>query len=222
MSRANDGTSDNRRLMRALRQVRDQSGWTMSAAELAWRDMPLESLSSDAMRAILVAVIQRQAADPAFLVWQAWSEGVYWDKAGVDRDTYWAPIVPVTVFVPDSCQIIGLVAGSESMEGTTSVPAVVAGTSRIDEMRACGVGVSPRADVSQANGIDPIVYEVQLDCRGLDRRQTSDLVRGMVEWDACLDTRELDARQWTWRHELRCDRADCDQGDVVGLFPEWF
>ncbi len=153
MSRANDGTSDNRRLMRALRQVRDQSGWTMAAAELAWRDMPSEPLSSDAMRAILVAVIQRQAADPAFLVWQAWSEGVYWDKAG---------------------------------------------------------------------GIDPIVYEVQLDCRGLDRRQTSDLVRGMVEWEACLDNRELDARQWTWRHELRCDRADCDQGDVVGLFPEWF
>lgn len=222
MSRANDGASEYRRVMRAVRHVRDQGGWTLAAAEGAWRDLPPESLSPESLRAILATVIQRQGADPGFLVWQAWSEGVYWDQAGSDRDTYWAPIVPIAAFVPDSCQIIGVVAGSESMEGTTSLPTFTAGAARMDESSENEACLSHGIGLSRVDGSDPIVYEVLLDCRGLDRRQTSDLVRGLVEWNACLDTRDLDARQWTWRHELRCDRADCEQGDALSLFPEWF
>lgn len=211
MSRANDGAGETRRLMRILRQIRDQNGMTLAAAEVAWRAMPDRPLSPQTVRSILAAVLQRQAADPAFLVWQAWSEGVYWDQACGDRESYWAAIVPVDVVAPDSCQIIGLVAGSESMEGTTSISSDACGLSRIADSR------SMEAGVSQSVSTDPIVYEVLLDCRGLDRRQTGDLIRGLVEWDACLDPRGLDARQWTWRHELRCDRADYDQGNVVGL-----
>jgi hypothetical protein len=214
MSWANDAIGETRRLMCALRQIRDRSGMTLAAAEVAWRAMPDRPLSPQTVRSILAAVIQRQAADPAFLVWQAWSEGVYWDQAYGDRESYWAPIVPVDVVAAESCQIIGLVAGAESMEGTTSISSDSCGLSRIADSDSIEAGVW------QSVGTDPIVYEVLLDCRGLDRRQTGDLIRGLVEWDACLDLRGLDARQWTWRHELRCDREDCDQDDVVGLFPD--
>lgn len=222
MSRTNDGASEHRRVMRAVRRVRDQGGWTLAAAEVAWRNLPSESLAPEALRAILATVLQRQAADPGFLVWQAWSEGVYWDQAGGDRDTYWTPIVPIAAFVPDSCQIIGVVTGSESMEGTTPLPTCAAGAARMDGSLGSETGVAQGPVLSPEDGSDSIVYEVLLDCRGLDRRQTSDLVRGLVEWNACLETRDLDARQWTWRHELRCDHADCEQGDAMGRFPEWF
>lgn len=222
MGRTNEGADEYRRMMRVLRHVREQSGGSVAAAERAWQDLPAELLSPDAMRLILATVLQRQSADSAFLVWQAWSEGVYWDKAGGDRDTFWAPIVPVAAVAPDSCQIIGLATAGESMEGTTALPTLAGEISRCEDL--CGFAACPPQDAGGApsDGIDPIVYEVLLDCRGLDRRQSSDLIRGLVQWDTCLEPRDLDAGQWTWRHELRCDHADCDQSGVVGLFPEWF